>query len=179
MGFYQRLLNFVRRDRLTRNLERELAFHIAEKTDDLIAAGMSAEEAQLAAKRQLGNSVIYRERMRDVDMYGWIESIGQDIRYGSRMIRRSPVFALVVVLSLAIGIGVNATLFSLTDAFLLRTLPLDHVRDLVYFQWASRSTWFALSSIGTESRDPKTGETTSTSFPYPMVQRLRESTQTL
>ncbi len=114
-----------------------------------------------------------------MDIIGWIESVGQDVRYGLRMIRKSPMFALVVVLSLSIGIGANATLFSLIDAMLLRNLPLERPKELVYFEWGAQSNWLALNISGTTNRDAKTRETTSTSFSYETFQRFREQTQTL
>src|SRR5690349_7809910 len=127
MGLLQRLRNLTRRDQLDRDLERELSFHIAERMDELVDAGLSKEEARLAAIRQFGNYAIEKERTRDMDVFGWLESVAQDVRYGSRMIRKNVVFALVVILSLAIGIGANTTLFSLVDAILFRSLPLDHI----------------------------------------------------
>src|SRR5882762_2892964 len=124
MGWIRRLRNLARRHQLNRDLEREISFHIAERIDDLMAQGIGEEEARYIASRKFGNYTLQKERTRDMDIHLWVESVGQDVQYGLRMIRKSPVFAGIVVLSLAIGLAANATLFSLVDAMLLRPLPL-------------------------------------------------------
>src|SRR3954471_9650622 len=105
MGGYQRVRNLIRQKRLDRELERELSFHIAERIDDLIAAGESADEARRMALRQFGNYGLQKERTRDMDISRWLESIAQDIGYGLRMIAKNRVFSLIVVLSLGLGIA--------------------------------------------------------------------------
>jgi hypothetical protein len=71
----------------------------------------------------------------------WLEDFVQDARYGVRALRRTPIFAAVVVLSLALGIGANTALFSLVEATLLRAVPVDAPHELVQFRWRSRN-WF-------------------------------------
>jgi len=110
MGWIGRLRNLTRRQALNRDLEREMSFHVAERVDDLVAQGMTENEARSVARRRFGNYTLHRERTRDMDIHGWIETVAHDVRYGLRMIRKSPIFAMVVVLSLAIGLGANATL---------------------------------------------------------------------
>src|SRR6476619_5029976 len=101
MGFYRRLLNLGRRSRVYRDVDRELSFHIAERVDDLVAAGMNRDEARRAAERQFGNYSLQTERTRDVDVIGCLDSIGQDVRHALRMMRRSVGFTAVAIITLA------------------------------------------------------------------------------
>ena len=131
MSWYRRLTNLVRRDRLGRDIDRELGFHLAELTDDLVAAGMGEAEARREARRRLGNPESLRERVHDVDVLVWLETLLADLRYGFRTLRTTPGFTLVAVLSLGLGIGANTAIFSLIDAVMLRSLPVRHPEELV------------------------------------------------
>ena len=131
MAWYRRLSNLARRDQVTREIDRELEFHLAERVDELVAGGMSEEDARREARRLFGNPAVQRERTRDVDLMVWVESIGSDLRYTLRSLRGSPGFALAAVLSLALGIGANTAIFSLVDAVLLRSLPVSRPEELV------------------------------------------------
>src|SRR5690606_3730105 len=107
MSLYDRLRNIGRTDRLNRDIEREMAFHVAEKADALRAAGLSEADAEREARRRLGNTDVQRERTRDADVIGWLDSYVRDVRHAVRGLRRAPVFAFVAVTSLALGIGAN------------------------------------------------------------------------
>jgi predicted permease len=131
MGWFKRFANLGRRDRVTHEIDRELDFHLAELADELMAGGMSEEEARREARRRFGNPAVQRERTRDVDVMVWLESMGADLRYAFRSLRASPGFALAAVLSLALGIGANTAIFSLVDAVLLRSLPVSRPEELV------------------------------------------------
>ena len=131
MSWFQRLGNVARPARLSRELDRELSFHIAERVDELVASGMSEADAVREARRRFGSTERYRERARDADVLGWLESLVADLRYAARALRASPAFALVAVLSLALGIGANTAIFSLVDAVMLRSLPVSHPEELV------------------------------------------------
>lgn len=131
MAWHKRLLNLLRPGRLRREIERETAFHIAERVDDLMAAGMSREAAERTARRQFGNVLIQQERTRDVDVVLWLESLLADVRYALRGLRRGPGFALVAILSLGLGIGATTAVFSLMNALMLRSLPLPRPEQLV------------------------------------------------
>jgi predicted permease len=131
MSWHRRLLNLVRSERLSRDLDREMAFHMAERADELRATGMSEADAMREARRRFGNYGHQKERTRDADVLTWLESVAADLRYAGRALRASPGFALVAILSLGLGIGANTAIFSVADAVLLRSLPVSHPEELV------------------------------------------------
>lgn len=131
MAWYRRLFNFARSDKLSRDLDREFAHHIAERRDELMKSGMSARDAESDARRKFGNATSKKEATRDVDILTWIDSAIADVRYSLRALKRSPAFTVVAVLSLALGIGANTAIFSLINAVLLRSLPVSHPEELV------------------------------------------------
>ena len=120
MSWIRRLLNLLRSDRRARDVDREVEFHLAERIDSLVAGGMSRAEATYQARRMFGNVGEQKERTRDIDILTWLDSLAGDVRYAARALRNSPVFTLVAVLSLGLGIGANTAIFTLIDAVMLR-----------------------------------------------------------
>jgi predicted permease len=125
-----RLWRFFRREQWDRERERELEAHLEIETDEFVARGMSREDARYAARRKLGNVTQIREEIYKMNSLGLLETFGQDLRYGLRLLRLSPVFTLVAVLSLALGIGANTAIFQLLDAVRLRSLPVVKPQEL-------------------------------------------------
>jgi putative ABC transport system permease protein len=130
MAWYRRLFNLMRSDEITRDLDREFAHHIAERRDALMDSGMNAPDAEAEARRKFGNATSQKEHTRDVDLISWLDSCLADVRYALRALRRSPAFALVAILSLALGIGANTAIFSLINAVMLKSLPVQHPEQL-------------------------------------------------
>ena len=122
---------FLRRNHWDDERARELEAHLAIETDDNIARGMSPRDAHDAAHRKLGNVTLVREEIYRMNTIGFLETIWQDLRYGARLLRLNPAFAIVAILSLALGVGANTAIFQLLDAVRLRTLPVKDPQQLV------------------------------------------------
>ena len=126
------LLNRKRRES---ELDEELQFHLDEEADDRKDAGLNADQARRAARLDLGNVTVIAEDTRAT--WGWatIEQLMQDLRYAIRTLSKSRAFTATAVVCLALGIGANTLLYSLTDAILLRQLPVDNPETLVRMTW--------------------------------------------
>jgi predicted permease len=134
-SIWLRLGAVLRRRKLDRDLDEELSFHIAMREQKLRESGLSADEARQAARRRFGNVTLAKEETRDLWLFRWLESLWFDLRYAARSLRKSPVLALVVVISLALGIGANTAIFGIVDAVILKLLPVRNPRELVLLAW--------------------------------------------
>ena len=126
-----RLRSLLRQGRMDRELDKELRFHLDRQTDEYIAAGMPPDEARYAALRRLGGVVRIEEECRHMRGTDRIESLWYDVRYTFRALGRSPGFAFVMVLTLALSIGANSAIFSVIRGVLLRNLPYPEQDRLV------------------------------------------------
>jgi putative ABC transport system permease protein len=143
MGWLRHLLS---RHRRYNELSASIREHLDEKIADLMDRGMTQEEAERAARREFGNVTRIEERSREVWQWPTLESLWADIRFASRQLWKSPGFTVAAVLTLALGIGATAALFSVLDAVVLRPLPYNDVNRIVSVQTYSPSGDWQMSS---------------------------------
>ena len=124
-----RLAGLVRKSSLERDLDDELGFHLQMEISENLRRGMSPGEARAAALRRLGGVAQIKETYRETHALPAIEVVWQDLRFGLRMLRRSPGFASLAILCLTLGIGANAAVFSWIEGILLRPFPLVTGQD--------------------------------------------------
>jgi predicted permease len=122
MARVSRLRALLRKDKLTREFDEELAFHLAMREQWNVDQGMPPAEAHRDARRRFGNPSVWRERMSEIDLMILPQTILQDLRYGARTLFRNAGFTTIAILALAIGIGVNTTAFTCYKAMFTRSL---------------------------------------------------------
>src|SRR5258706_4181668 len=118
--FWRRLATFFRHEKAEDELAREMRAHLTLIEDEFARRGMTAEEAHFAAKRAFGGVEQTKERQRDARSFVWLFDAQRDMRHAARLLRRDPLFTATAVLSLAIGIGANTTIFTIGHALLFR-----------------------------------------------------------
>src|ERR1700676_1763698 len=119
------------RRRMFGELSDEIRGHLEEKIEELVEGGMSRKEAEAASRREFGNVSLVEENGREVWRWMSIENLFADVRYGLRMLRRNPLFTAVGLLTIAIGIGANAAVFSVVNSVLLKPLNYPKAEELV------------------------------------------------
>jgi predicted permease len=154
-----RFLGLFRKRQLDNELDEEIKSHLEMHVEDNLRRGMSLEEARYAARRSFGGVEQIKEVYRDRRGVPVVETTLQDLRFAIRVLRRSPVYTSVVVLTLAIGIGANTAIFSLVDAVLIKMLPVRDPQQLVAIETFNQR-----------------GERIN--FSYPLFEQLRDRTQT-
>lgn len=120
-----------RRKEIARELDDEISAHIAMEVEQNLEAGMEPEEARHAANRSFGNVALAKEDSRGAWMYRWLEDFGKDLRFAVRMLLKNRGFSAIAVLSLALGFGLNTTIFTVVNAVLLNPLPVRDISRLV------------------------------------------------
>jgi hypothetical protein len=120
---------------LNRELDDEIRFHLAARVEELTRGGMSPAEANAQAARQLGNALLLRESSRDIKLFPRLESILLDVVFALRLCRKNMTVTASAVVSLGLAIGACAAAFSLLDALILRTLPVNDPSRLVHIAY--------------------------------------------
>jgi predicted permease len=131
MSWFSRLWNHVRSNSVSHQIDREMAFHLRERVDELVARGLAPEAAEREARRRFGNATYQKERTRERDLFAWLDTVIADVRYALRSLWSTPAFTLVAVLSVALGIGANTAIFSILNAVMLKSLPVSRPDELV------------------------------------------------
>jgi predicted permease len=146
-------------------MDAEMRFHLEAYTEDLVRAGMGKAEALRRARVEFGGVEQAKEECRDARGVTLVENFVQDVKFGARMLRNNPGFAAVAVLTLALGIGANAAIFTVVSAVLLRPLAVQHPEQLVAVGDPTRVHAWSNGTPGTKS------------FSYPLYRELRAQNQ--
>jgi predicted permease len=155
-----RFRSLFRRTSVTQEIDQELQFHLGRQMEKYVRAGLTSEQARRRVRLEFGGLAQIEEDCREASGVSFFEHIWQDVRYAMRMFGRTPGFTVVVIMTLALGIGANTAVFSLINAVLLKMLPVKDPEQLVQF-----------SKI-----QPIYGQ--SDGFSYPEVERFGRETQT-
>ena len=174
-----RLKAVFRKDSMDRDMAEQMQHHLDLMTEENLARGMTPSDARNAALRKFGGVEQLKEKCRDESGVPWIEGFLVDLRYAFRMLRRNPAFSLVVVLSMALGIGANSAVFSRVNDELLRMLPVKEPKELVMFQWVPGPHGGRPPSdggdMGEDNLDVATGLSTRRMFSWPCFKALQSS----
>src|SRR5687768_1392368 len=163
-SLWLRIRAIVLRQAVDRDLDDELAFHLEMETRKNLAAGLTPAEAARRARMRFGPKALVEEECRDARGISFLETLVQDVRYALRGFRRSPVFALTVIGTIALGLGLNAAAFTVFNAYVLTPLPVRDAHSLYAFTWktaAGRFHSFSLAEYEQFRRDTQTFSETS------------------
>jgi predicted permease len=137
------------------DLDQEVHSHLEMLTAENIRAGMSPDQAQRAARIELGGIEQVKEQVREERLGNWLHSVIFDCRYGLRQLRKNPGFAVAAVLTLALGIGANTAIFSMVDTLMFRPLPVHNPRELAFLAFPRDASHFEPEFSGPEFRQTR------------------------
>ena len=179
-AFLRKVRWWLRRSDKEAELRQELQFHLDEEAEERQQNGLPADDARWAARREVGNLTLIEENTRAVWSWIFVEQLVQDLRYAARTMRHNRGFAMLALLSLALGIGANTVIYSFMDALLLRTLPVANPESLMSLNWHSKDPNGARPNHVMHGSDGSTWEegdgTSSGIFPFGAFELFRENT---
>ena len=173
--FLSRLRGLFRKRTLEQEMADEIQAHLEMQIEDHLRQGMTLEEARYLALRKFGGVEQVKETHREQRSLALLETLLRDVAYGLRMLRRSPGVTAVAILSLALGIGANTALFSVVDAVLLKTLPVQDPERLMVFEWQAGRAYRVSAMSGTSNVDSPPGTRGLSLFRYDVFEKLREA----
>ncbi|HKD61334.1 MAG TPA: ABC transporter permease [Terracidiphilus sp.] len=158
------------------DLDAEIRTYVDVVTEERIAAGMTPETARRTALAEFGGTEQVKQAVRDSRAGTGIETLWRDVQFAIRILRKSPGFATVVILTLALGIGANTAIFTLVNAVLLQTIPVTRPEELVVMRWSAHKSpeSTGMSSFGDCVMRRDAGDESGCSMPYPVYRTLAE-----
>jgi putative ABC transport system permease protein len=153
-----RLRSLFRRKTVESEMDEELRFHFEKQVEKLVRSGIAPAEARRRARLEFGGIDQVKEEYREARGVSFLETLVQDIRYGLRILGRTPVITFVAILSLALGIGANTAIFSLIDTVMLRMLPVQKPEELIQVL----------------RKSPRAGSEPTSSFTNPLWEQVRD-----
>ena len=171
-----RVRSLVRRNAVDRELDDEMRFHLDRQVTANIEAGMSPREARNAALREFGGLEQFKEECRDMRRANWLLDFFQDLRFGVRMLSKSPAFTSIAILTLALGIGANTAIYSLANAVLFNSLKVQEPKTLYLLQWSARTSPNHASRTGYgDCQDKEKPVLVQCSFPTPFFNKVADT----
>ena len=173
-----RLRGLLRQGEANREFRDEVEAHIELLTERFVRQGMPRTEAAYSARRQFGNAALLEQHHREARASLWLLSVFHDVRYGMRMLAKSPAITAIAITSLTLGIGANTAIFTVAKAVLLDALSVNHPEQLKLLAYAQDDR----SSIGNSWGDfysDAQGRTVLASFSYPAYQEMRHRNRSL
>jgi hypothetical protein len=174
--FAAKLCGLFGRRKADLDLDAEMRMHLQLLTEQGIRRGMGAEEAVSAVRRQFGNTTLLQQRHRELSSLISLANLGRDLRIGARQLRRSPLLAIIAVISLALGIGANTAIFTVAKKVLLDSLPVKNPHELRILTWVSGHEQ-PVPPLWGDVGSTEGGGLRSTAFSYPVLEELRKKTE--
>jgi MacB-like periplasmic core domain len=178
LRFMSRLRGLFGQGQANREFGEEVETHMELLQERLMHQGMSREDAASAARRQFGNTVLIEQRNREARSFLWFATVLQDVRYGLRMLAKSPGVTAIAITSLALGIGANTAIFTLAKAALFDALSVPQPGQLRLLAYAQDDRSVVEHDWGDFYTDAQ-GRTVIASFSYPVYQELRRRDHSL
>jgi len=172
------MANVFRSSAVDRALDEEMQFHLQKQVEANLAGGMSPDEARRQALIAFGGVQQTKEAVREVSWMRLPDMLAKDLRYAFRVLRKSPAFTSVAVLTLALGIGMNTAIFSIIEAVLFRAVPVHDAGGLVVLKWEARKEPTTMGMVASGDCNDHRGKENPSgcSLPLPLVKEIQNQT---